>query len=588
MDDHVRIQRQRERPAVVRLWRALQPLKSVLTFMNTGAHPDDETSAMLAALALRDGVRTVFACSTRGEGGQNALGTEAGHDLGALRTREMEVAAEAIGLGVCWLSESAADPITDFGFSKHADEALRVWGEERTVERLVRAIRRERPDIVCPTFLDVRGQHGHHRAMTQAAHRAVVLAADPSAFPSHFEEGLAPWRVSKLYLPAWSGAGQSYDDALPPPNATVVVDTGGHDPVLGATYAQIAQWSRAGHKTQGMGKWLDAGDDSRPLHLAWSGLGATSEEASIAEGLPRSLLDLAPMSDDAALREAFGAADREIAAALQAWPDAATVGEAAARALTALRAALALAPDPIRHRLTQKEAQLARVMFEASGPAVRATVTPAIATPGSRVRIDVHLDMRDMHLDGAPRLSLGAPENWSAIPLDIAASRRHEAFDVEVAADTPLSDGYQDHFRPGGGNGLVYLVATFAIGGVEASHAIDLEEPLLIAPPVDVRAEPAAAILNASGPQSPLRVRVSARLLASGVAGVTIEPETEAGWQCEPASVALGFTGADSAADIAISTATGPGLYRVGTQSGRPPCTDGHADGLRAHRTCGS
>ena len=438
MDDHVRIQRQRERPAVVRLWQALQPLKSVITFMNTGAHPDDETSAMLAALALRDGMRTVFVCSTRGEGGQNALGTEAGHDLGALRTREMEVAAEAIGLDVCWLSESAADPITDFGFSKHADETLRIWGEERTVERLVRAIRRERPDIVCPTFLDVPGQHGHHRAMTQAAHRAVVLAADPSAFPSQFEEGLTPWQVSKLYLPAWSGAGQSYDDALPPPNATVVVDTGGRDPVLGATYAQIAQWSRAGHKTQGMGKWLDAGDDSRPLHLAWSSLGETSEETNIAEGLPRSLVDLASMSDDAALREALGAADREIAAALQAWPDAGTVGEAAARALAAVRTALALSPDPIRHRLTQKEAQLARVMFEASGLAVRAAVTPAIATPGSRVRIDVHLDMRDMHLDGAPRLSLGVPENWSAIPPELVASRPHESLRSRGRSRRPL------------------------------------------------------------------------------------------------------------------------------------------------------
>ena len=29
------------------------------------------------------------------------------------------------------------------------------------------------------------------------------------------------------------------------------------------TYAQIAQWSRAGHKTQGMGKWLDPAADAR-------------------------------------------------------------------------------------------------------------------------------------------------------------------------------------------------------------------------------------------------------------------------------------------------------------------------------------
>ena len=43
-------------PLVSRLWRALAGLGSTITFMNTGAHPDDETSAMLAALWLRDGV----------------------------------------------------------------------------------------------------------------------------------------------------------------------------------------------------------------------------------------------------------------------------------------------------------------------------------------------------------------------------------------------------------------------------------------------------------------------------------------------------------------------------------------------------
>ena len=35
----------------IALWRALLPLKSVVTVLQTGAHPDDETSALLARLS---------------------------------------------------------------------------------------------------------------------------------------------------------------------------------------------------------------------------------------------------------------------------------------------------------------------------------------------------------------------------------------------------------------------------------------------------------------------------------------------------------------------------------------------------------
>ena len=58
-----------------------------------------------------------------------------------------------------------------------------------------------------PTFLDVPGQHGHHRAVTQATIEAFHRAGDKAAFPAHETEGLAPWQPAKLYLPAWSGGG---------------------------------------------------------------------------------------------------------------------------------------------------------------------------------------------------------------------------------------------------------------------------------------------------------------------------------------------------------------------------------------------
>ena len=92
----------------------------------------------------------------------------------------MEAACDRLDLRMYWLSVSPDDPMTDFGFSKSGEETLAKWGRARTLARFVQILRREKPDVICPTFLDVPGQHGHHRAMTQAAHEAMALAADPA------------------------------------------------------------------------------------------------------------------------------------------------------------------------------------------------------------------------------------------------------------------------------------------------------------------------------------------------------------------------------------------------------------------------
>lgn len=185
-----RIERQMADPSLVRLHRKLSRLKSMVTMMNTGAHPDDEQNGMLAWFRLGLGMRVIIACSTRGEGGQNALGPERLGPLGVIRSRELEEAARAIDSDVSWLGHGPTDAVHDFGFSKDGDATFTRWGEARIVERLVRAYRMERPDIVIPTFLDVPGQHGHHRAMTRAAETAIMLAADPNAYSEHFTEGL--------------------------------------------------------------------------------------------------------------------------------------------------------------------------------------------------------------------------------------------------------------------------------------------------------------------------------------------------------------------------------------------------------------
>ncbi|MFN8723293.1 MAG: PIG-L family deacetylase, partial [Rhodospirillales bacterium] len=336
-DPRSRIARQAATSAVVDLWRALVPLRSVASFYQTGAHPDDESTRLLARLALKDGARVGYVCALRGEGGQNAIGPEVRNELGVVRTGEMEAAARVVDLDLHWLSFAYDDPVFDFGFSKTGEEAFAWWGEDRVVERLVRVIRTARPDVLCPTFLDVPGQHGHHRAMTRAAERAFEAAGDPAAFRDQIAGGLAPWRPAKFYLPAWSGAGDSYDDEVPPPPATCTVEVGETDPVLGATYAQIAQWSRAFHASQGMGRWVDAAPEGVPLHRLSAAPGRPATETHPFDGLLRTLADLADGAGAAAgaIREAQAAAD----AARAAWPDGAAAARAAARGIDAVRRA---------------------------------------------------------------------------------------------------------------------------------------------------------------------------------------------------------------------------------------------------------
>src|ERR1700722_17510333 len=71
------------------LAQALKRLDVVGSVLHTGAHPDDENSALLAWLARGQGVRTAYLSATRGEGGVNLVGGELFEALGVIRTEEL-------------------------------------------------------------------------------------------------------------------------------------------------------------------------------------------------------------------------------------------------------------------------------------------------------------------------------------------------------------------------------------------------------------------------------------------------------------------------------------------------------------------
>lgn len=514
-----RIERQKSSPALVRLHRALGRLRSTVTLMHTGAHPDDEQSGLMAYLRFGLGIRVVIACSTRGEGGQNALGPERGGALGAIRSREMEEAARILDCDVHWLGHGPDDSVHDFGFSKDGDGTFAHWGEEKTVERLVRAYRAERPDIVLPTFLDVPGQHGHHRAMTRAAEKAIRLAADATAFPEHFDEGLTPWRVGKFYLPAWPGGGDTYDDELPPPDATLTIRATGRDEATGADFDRIGEWSRACHATQGMGYWPETPKTEWPLHLK---LPESRSEETIFEGLPASLGDLGGLPEEAGvkLREAQAAIEKAIAA----FPKRDRIIESLIDAATRLKTVLAHAPQDFLlmhgHRISRKRQEIDAALFEAASLFERACLDKPLLAPGGGARLTIEYG------PGAAALARSAEPLF---PQGCSVTRERQTPDREVltvslSEDAALSPLFEPSWRALGGNGQASVRLKALFDGHEAEAHFDLEEPFAIIPPVSLRLDP-PAIIMADGQATP-----PIRLLADGPSR-RIGFTSENGWE---------------------------------------------------------
>jgi len=488
ISDGTRLQQAYANPKSIQLWKALQQLKSVASFMNTGAHPDDETSRMLAALGFRDGIKLSHACSTRGEGGQNALGTETKVKLGIVRTREMERAAEILNMTQYWLCQTPTDPLADFGFSKSGEETLQIWGEERTLERFVHILRQERPDMIAVTFLDVPGQHGHHRAMTQSAFKAVNLAADPS-YATHL--GLPSWQVKKLYLPAWSGAGDAYDDDLPPPPMTVEIDGSGGDSILGLDYTQIGEVSRSYHMTQGMGSWHDAGAEvSWPLNLAWVVNSQATEEISVFDDLPRTLADLPDFAGAASLSNCLTPAQNNIDQAIEAWPNYTQVSKYCSAALREVRTAQENCPAnaraEIEHRLNAKSEQLSHCL--------------AIANDQTKTRLELSVyEVRagdtltctiNPPLPNDQQYEIIAPTNWTASKVS------NQSFELSVPMTAEPSDPLPDEWHPNRSNSELFIRIQAEENGQQYLVEIPPEERLCVTSAREIAADKSAVILN--------------------------------------------------------------------------------------------
>ena len=138
---------QRNLSGEIEIRQALQKLETLGSVMMIGAHPDDENTALIAWLARGRHVRTSYLSLTRGEGGQNLIGSEQGDEMGVIRTQEL-LAARKIDGGEQFFTRAI-----DFGFTKSADETLKdKWPRDKVLGDVVWNIRRFRPDVIILRF----------------------------------------------------------------------------------------------------------------------------------------------------------------------------------------------------------------------------------------------------------------------------------------------------------------------------------------------------------------------------------------------------------------------------------------------------
>ncbi|MEM7655639.1 MAG: PIG-L family deacetylase [Bacteroidota bacterium] len=248
--------------SAAQIQHSLKKLQVTGSVLYLAAHPDDENTRLIAYLAQGKGYRTGYLSLTRGDGGQNLIGTEKGPQLGMLRTQELLAARRIDG------AEQMFSRAYDFGYSKTPEETLEIWDREKVLSDVVWAIRKFRPDVIITRFATPEkggGGHGHHTSSAILAHEAFSLANDPNAFPDQLQY-VQPWQPKRLL---WNNywVFRRYEPSEEELRNIITVDIGEYDPLLGKSYGEIASEARSMHRCQAFGTSLLRGSQIEYLEL---------------------------------------------------------------------------------------------------------------------------------------------------------------------------------------------------------------------------------------------------------------------------------------------------------------------------------
>lgn len=254
---------QPQKPSSVEIYHQIQKLNFLGSVLYVAAHPDDENTRLISYMANHVKARTGYLSITRGDGGQNLIGTELRELLGVIRTQELIEARKIDG------GEQFFTRANDFGFSKVPDETLKIWNKNQVLEDMVYIIRKFKPDVIINRF-DHRSPgttHGHHTSSAMLSIELFDKVNDSSFYPEQLRY-TSLWQPKRLFFNTswWFYGGKDKFDKADKSKLNNF-DMGVYYPSFGKSNQEIAALSRSRHQSQGFGSTGSRGDEIEYLEL---------------------------------------------------------------------------------------------------------------------------------------------------------------------------------------------------------------------------------------------------------------------------------------------------------------------------------
>jgi LmbE family N-acetylglucosaminyl deacetylase len=230
------------------IYKEINTLKKLPRVLYLAAHPDDENTGLLSWLVNQQHINTAYLSLTRGDGGQNLIGSEQGPALGLIRTYELLEARKVDG------AKQFFSTAIDFGFSKNPDDTFKQWDIDKITADVVWVIRNFRPDIIITRFPpSAAAGHGQHWSSAIIAEEAFKAAADNSRYPEQLKK-VDVWQAKRLVGNTFRFGSENTTS-----EEQFKVTIGQYDPGLGMGYGELAGLSRSMHQSQGAGTASVAG-----------------------------------------------------------------------------------------------------------------------------------------------------------------------------------------------------------------------------------------------------------------------------------------------------------------------------------------
>ena len=240
------------------VYEKIQKLNFLGTALYIAAHPDDENTRLIAYLSNHEKARTGYLSLTRGDGGQNLIGSEMRELLGVIRTQELLAARRVDG------GEQRFSRANDFGYSKHPDETLKIWNKEKVLADVVWAIRTFKPDVIINRFnhRTPGTTHGHHTSSAMLSMEAFDLANDKTKYASQLKN-TSTWQPQRLFFnTSWWFYGSQEKFEKADKSKMLSFDVGAYYPLKGLSNNEVASMASSQHLCQGFGRLSTRGSQT--------------------------------------------------------------------------------------------------------------------------------------------------------------------------------------------------------------------------------------------------------------------------------------------------------------------------------------